>query len=346
LLLPRPRCHTSPQAHVNDATCGVGGTLEANVGADNGVFHVVDTVFEPPAAICPDIVYVAEQRTQARIGSYGYQCRSANETRHLTATTNIKPVGLSVDSDSQIVFWADDQDYPRRSPTSWISRVFFNDTNAVIINDTLIDPQGVSADSATKTLYIASHSGYEVARINYDGTGLASVYGQPGNVSFQPSDVKVDSARELLFFSVEGTDQVSGSLWSVYTNGSNPTQLLPNANHTAGLIQNYGLCLDTLKQQVYWVQGGNGGSINCFAYGDVACEQEVVVDTLEYPYMCDIDNSMAPYGGPTYLLWSEANRPGNVYYTSTNVSDTARVHVELVAGLDAPMGVAFGCDPY
>ena len=314
--------------------------------ADNGVFHIVDTIFQPPAAICPDKIFVAEQRSDARISSYGYECRSKNETRHLYLSDNMKPVGLATDNTEELVFWANDQDYPRRSPTSWISKISFNETGHHIINDTLVDPQGLFADPADKILYFASHSGYAIQKMNYNGSGVDTIYAQDGNLSFQPSDVAVDSDLGLVFFSVEGTDTVSGSLWSVYKNGSNPTQLLPNENYTAGLIQNYGLCIDTLAKQVYWVQGGNGGSIHCYAYGDTSCFKEIIIDQLNYPYMCDIDNTYAPFGGPTRIAWSEANRPGSVFYAWTNGSDTRSVKVTVATDLDAPMGIAFGCSPY
>jgi hypothetical protein len=38
-----------------------------------------------------------------------------------------------------------------------------------------------------------------------------------------------------------------------------------------GLIQNYGLCLDRYAKHVYYIQGGNGGSISCKAYGSTPC---------------------------------------------------------------------------
>ncbi len=39
-----------------------------------------------------------------------------------------------------------------------------------------------------------------------------------------------------------------------------------------GLIQNYGLCLDTYAKHVYYIQGGNDGSISCHAYGPNPCK--------------------------------------------------------------------------
>lgn len=337
---------SASQVALQDDTCGTGQSVQTNIAADNGIYHIVDTVFQPPAAICPDKLFVAEQRSEARISSYGYDCRSHNETRHLYISDNQKPVGLATDDNAQLVFWANDEDYPRRSPTSWISKIGYNETGYGIVNDTLIDPQGVFADTQHHILYFASHSGYEISRMNFDGSGVTTVFGMPGNLSFQPSDVVVDVELQTVFTSVEGIDTLSGSLWSVFTNGSNATQLLPNENYTAGLVQNYGLCLDSYAKQVYWVQGGHGGSIHCYAYGDTPCYKETIIDGLNYPYMCDIDNSFAPYGGPTRIAWSEANRPGSVYYAWLNGTGETLVNVTVSTDLDAPMGIAFGCSAY
>lgn len=331
------------QVHLYDATCGVGKSTKANMQVDNGIIHMVDTVFQPPAAICPDKILIAEQRTQARITSYGYECRSKNETRHIYISDNLKPVGLTVDDEEEMVFWANDQDYPHGSPTSWISKIFYNETNYSILSENVIDPQGLFADPSSKTLYFASHSGYAVAKIDYNGSQLETIYAQKGNANFQPSDVVVDTDQGIIFVSVEGTDTVSGSLWKVNTDGTNATKLLPNKNRTAGLIQNYGICLDQTRQQVFWVQGGNGGSLHCFAYGDDACEKEIIVDNLQYPYMCDIDNSYAKYGGPTRIAWTEANRPGTIYYANTDGSEASHI---VSSDLDAPMGITFACSPY
>merc|ERR1712000_299125 len=82
---------SSTQVSLHDVTCGVGQSVSANIEADNGVVHTVDTVFQSPAAICPDKIFAAEQRSDARISSYGYECRSANETRHLYFSDNLKP---------------------------------------------------------------------------------------------------------------------------------------------------------------------------------------------------------------------------------------------------------------
>lgn len=41
-----------------------------------------------------------------------------------------------------------------------VEKVGYNESNHTVINDTLIDPQGVFADSKNGVLYFASHSGF------------------------------------------------------------------------------------------------------------------------------------------------------------------------------------------
>ena len=172
------------QVSLVDATCGEGRTTVANQLADNGVYHLVDTVFQPPAAVCPNKIFVAEQRSPARISSYGYECRSKrNETRHLYETDNQKPLGLATDDRAGLVFWTNDEDYPRRSPTSWISKIPYNESNFSVINDRLVDPQGLTLDPMREVLYFASHGAFEVARVNYDGSGYRPVFGVRACVS-------------------------------------------------------------------------------------------------------------------------------------------------------------------
>ena len=57
---------------------------------------------------CPDVIFAAEQRQQARISYYGYDCRKKG-TKHLTNQDATKPVGLTVDKKTQQVFWSNDQ---------------------------------------------------------------------------------------------------------------------------------------------------------------------------------------------------------------------------------------------
>ena len=81
----------------------------------------------------------------------------------------------------------------------------------------------------------------------------------------------------------------------------------------------YGLCVDDVKSHLYYIQGGHGGSISCLAYGEMPCAREVFADILEYPYMCAVDNSFSKYGGPTTLVFSQANLPGQIYYIKLHV---------------------------
>ena len=67
--------------------------------------------------------------------------------------------------------------------------------------------------------------------------------------------------------------------------------------------------VDDVKSHLYYIQGGHGGSISCLAYGEMPCAREVFADILEYPYMCAVDNSFSKYGGPTTLVFSQANLP-------------------------------------
>lgn len=111
----------------------------------------------------------------------------------------------------------------------------------------------------------------------------------------------------------------------------------------AGLNKAYGLCVDSRRQQVYYVQGGHGGSVSCLAYGSDPCDtvhpNGLVVDGLDYPYMCAVDSVWHPYGGPTNLLVSSTNAAGYVSLINSN----GTVVGQAVDGLDSPMGVALGC---
>ena len=105
----------------------------------------------------------------------------------------------------------------------------------------------------------------------------------------------------------------------------------------------YGLCVDDVKSHLYYIQGGHGGSISCLAYGSMPCAREVFADILEYPYMCAVDNSFSKYGGPTTLVFSQANLPGQIYYISDLPNSTKTKLNVVTDDLEAPMGVEFGC---
>lgn len=105
-------------------------------------------------------------------------------------------------------------------------------------------------------------------------------------------------------------------------NGSNYEVL------ATGLAQNYGLCLDRVQKHVFYIQGGHGGSISCFAYGGVPCpggKNGVILTGLNYPYMCAVDTIWTPYGGPTTVYYTEPNFPGGVYAFDDNALNQRQV---------------------
>ena len=322
---------------INDVTCAKAHVVTPNLNAKNGVVHIISEVFVPEGVFCPDSVFAAEQRDQARISYYGYDCR-AKGTVHLTDQYATKPVGLAVDDESQEVFWSDDMDYPHGAPTSWLSKSAFKKESVVShFVDKIIDPQGMDTDEVQKKLYFTQHYGNSVLRSNYDGTGTEVLVSKPGVTTFQPSDVAVDAKAGRMFVSAEGDEDIYGSLLSYNLNGTDENVLKTNLNRP------YGVCVDDVKQHVYYVQGGHGGSISCLAYGSVPCVRDVFADILEYPYMCSVDNAFSKYGGPTTVVFSQANKPGQIFYM-TDEKDARKQQIKTVTDdLIAPMGVKFGC---
>ena len=109
---------------IHDITCAEAGILDKDLAGSNGIVQVVSEVFIPEGVFCPDVIFAAEQRQQARISYYGYDCRKKG-TKHLTNQDATKPVGLTVDKKTQQVFWSNDQDYPHGA-TSWLSLCLMN----------------------------------------------------------------------------------------------------------------------------------------------------------------------------------------------------------------------------
>ena len=81
---------------IHDITCAEAGILDKDLAGSNGIVQVVSEVFIPEGVFCPDVIFAAEQRQQARISYYGYDCRKKG-TKHLTNQDATKPVGLTVD---------------------------------------------------------------------------------------------------------------------------------------------------------------------------------------------------------------------------------------------------------
>jgi len=319
---------------INDVTCSMADIVVPNIQLSNGVIQMVSEVFVPFGAFCPDVIYAAEQRNTGRISSYGYDCRSKG-VHHLTAN-QLKPVGLAVDSSAKKLFWSNDENYPFGQPTSWITDMDTDGTGLTEWTHDLIDPQGLDTDTVAKKVYYTEHQGNTLSRANYDGSQAEVIIQRKGDVNFQPSDVAVDSEHQFLFLATEGVNYVNGTLYQLDYQGTVLKEL------ATGTIKNYGLCVDTYHQHVFYIQGGHGGQINCVAYGSTPCKNSVLVDILEYPYMCDVDTTWAPYGGPTRVAFTQANIPGQVYYVNTDGTDKTLLNT-VSTDLAAPMGVKFGC---
>lgn len=324
---------------VNDITCTDAAITTSDIGASNGIVHIVDGVFVPFGVFCPDTVFAAEQRSQARISAYGFDCRRKG-LRHLTDQFATKPVGLAVSDKTQMVFWSNDYDYPHGSNDSWITSFGYNETNGAgtKIREQIDDPQGLDVDDVNQHIYYTSHYGNSILRMNFNGSGKVVVVEQPHNMNYQPADVAVDPYSKKIFAMVEGSSDVEGSLVMYDYNGTNYTVL------KTGLSHPYGLCVDTVNKHVFYVQGGHGGSLRCANYtANNPCKIDIVADILNYAYMCTVDNAFSKYGGPTKVVYSEANRPGSIFYVDTDGKAQSQIIVLEKDDLDAPMGIALGC---
>jgi len=321
---------------LNDVTCTDAAVTTPDIEATNGIVHIVDGVFVPFGVFCPDTVFAAEQRSQARISAYGYMCRRKGD-RHLTNQLATKPVGLAVSQSAETVFWSNDYDYPHGANVSWITSMGFEHNVSKKIRTQINDPQGLDVDDENKHIYYTLHFGHSIQRMNFDGSDNVVVVERFHNLSYQPSDVAVDPHSKKIFAMVEGTTDDYGYLAMYDWNGTNATVL------KGDLVHPYGLCVDTINKHVFYVQGGHGGSIRCANYTETPCAAEIVADILEYPYMCTVDNAFAKYGGPTRVVYSEANRPGSIYYVENTGTNQGEIQVLEKDGLEAPMGLAFGC---
>ena len=199
-------------------------------------------------------IFVAEQREQGRISSFGYDCRS-NGTNILLKSEE-KPVGLAIDRSEGRLFWSNDYDYPHQANVSWITTsTTKNVTDKKRVLNNVIDPQGMTVDPVAKKLYYTEHSGYKVSKSNYNGSDIEVLVERPGDVAFQPADVKIDRANDRMFVTVEKSpENIAGTLYMMYLNGTNVTKITDS-----DLKENYGLCIDTHMQHVYYVIGGHGG---------------------------------------------------------------------------------------
>lgn len=307
--------------------------LGDDAACSNGLLQKINQVLIPAGIILPDVFFYVEQRGLGRTGYSGWECR-AKGTSQLSAQEE-KPVGCAVDDSEQFFFWSNDQN--AKPNDSWITRVNYDGTNKTILIQDLYDPQGMDTDPTTKKLYYTEHQGNQVSRANYDGSGIEVLWVGRFNQDF-PADVAVDPHADLMFVTVQSVPQLlNGSVIQMNRDGSNLKWI------ATGLIMNYGLCVDDYNRHVYYIQGGNGGSISCYAYGDTPCntpdkKNGVILGNLNYPYMCDVDNLLAPYGGPVKIAFSEPNLPGAIYSINNDGSNPQL----LSSDLSAPMGVKLG----
>jgi uncharacterized surface protein with fasciclin (FAS1) repeats len=302
--------------------------------ASNGIVHVIDTLLQPPAVLCPDELFWVEQRGSSRVGYSGYDCRAKGQTQ--LSVDEVKPVGIAVDSNTQQVFWSNDENH--KPSDSWLSTVKFNGEGLNKFVPDMYDPQGMDVDTAQRKLYFTQHQGNTVNRVNYDGTDIELVWQGRTDADY-PADVAVDHEAGLVFATVQSVPSIiNGSVWVQNLDGTGHRVLATN------LTMNYGLCVDRYARHLYYIVGGHGGKIFCHAYGSTPCnttdgKDGMVIDNLEYPYMCVVDNLYAPYGGPTRVVFSEPNVPGSVYSVDNDGSNV----VLLASDLDAPMGLKLGC---
>ena len=145
---------------IHDITCAKAEVLDKDLSATNGVVQIVSETFIPEGVFCPDVIFAAEQRQQARISYYGYDCRKKG-TKHLTDQEATKPVGLTVDQKTQQVFWSNDQDYPHGAATSWLSKSTFGGTMDSHFVKNIIDPQGMYVNTSyISDVYLYLYSFY------------------------------------------------------------------------------------------------------------------------------------------------------------------------------------------
>jgi len=321
---------------ITDSACGLGNIVEHNIVADNGMLHIVDSAFVPSGTFCPDTVFATEgSKYQRYVTAYGYDCRSSGST-NLANEKATKPVAVATSESLKSVFWTDDMDYPHGSATSWSSSVKYDGSGKHHVVDNIVDPQGIATDDTNKKLYFATHSGNSIIRTNYDGSGKETMVVKLNNESFQPSGVGVDATAGLVFASIEQPNS-TGYVAMFDLKNDFSEQMLAGPK----IVNPYGLCVDDVAKHVYYIVGGHGGQIRCVNYGSTPCKSPVLLDVVDYAYNCAVDNSMANSGGPTNIVFSDAD---DIYFVSSEGGDYQKLNrTNVTDPLQSPMGVAFGC---
>eukprot|EP01029_Cantina_marsupialis_P027671 TRINITY_DN773163_c0_g1_i1.p1 TRINITY_DN773163_c0_g1~~TRINITY_DN773163_c0_g1_i1.p1 ORF type:complete len:446 (-),score=118.31 TRINITY_DN773163_c0_g1_i1:475-1812(-) len=320
---------------LSSTTCQNNVQIIAPMILDNGIIHIIDSIMIPDDLFYPNSILYAEQRGEGRVIFGGYGCRS--KKMKVVAKNQEKVVGLAVDSKEGTMFWSNDESV---SPyDSWITSRTFDGSQQVILTR-LYDPQGLAVDTNTKKLYFAEHLAGDVHTSDYYGNHIDTVL-QLGDNKLIP-DITLDEDLKKIFVSIQTRDtSIQGSVMMMDYDTTNQKILEDN------MVRNYGVCLDSRKKLLYVTQGGHGGGLKCFSYGDTPCAQPsdmpkgYITLGLEYPYSCDVDNSMAEYGGPTIIAISLTNIPGSIIAINDDGSNTETI----VSGITAPMGITFAVRP-
>jgi len=237
-----------------------------------------------------------------------------------------RPVGCSIDSSTQQVFYTEDDQ--QGGDTEWpLSAVNVDGTGKMSVVPKLLDPQGIDLDTAAKKIYFTEHHGQRVGVVDYDGTNRKVLHSFSGNTddAVFPSDVAVDAVNGYLFVQVESSASTGGQLVRMGLDGSNPLPIVKD------IVRAYGVTVNPETKTLYYISGGHGGFIGNVSYDGK--EQGVVLGGLEWPFEINIDHTMQR------LVFSTTGvGDGKIQTMNLNGTDIDDV-MEL--GF-APMGLSFG----
>jgi DNA-binding beta-propeller fold protein YncE len=118
---------------------------------------------------------------------------------------------------------------------------------------TIKDPEGMTYDSATGRIYVASSNSDEIIWVNVDGSG-AGTLSAPGAPIEDPVGVAVDPAtRTIYWVNGEGNGAAEGSIAWAKLDGSGGGMLNTSG---ASLSEPYRLAVDPSGGRVYWTNFG------------------------------------------------------------------------------------------
>jgi alpha-galactosidase-like protein len=131
----------------------------------------------------------------------------------------------------------------------------------------IANPEGMTYDSATGRLYVASSSGGaaktgEIDWINVDGSG-SGVLNTSGAEVHSPYGVDIDPATRTIYWANgDGGTEEHGSIGWAKLDGGGGGLL----NTTGITVENpYKLAVDPANGKVYWANEGSGGTVIAFA---------------------------------------------------------------------------------